>query len=142
MCLCLLMSNVLSLPDLPVDIDVCVHTKLLQSCLTLCDPMDSRLPGFSVHGILLGKNTGVGCHALLQGNLPDPGIKPCLLICFTGRWILTTGATWEAHICIYICMYKYLIKLVKICLTGHFKELILIYISSALFPSVLISPLL
>ena len=21
------------------------------SCLTLCDPMDSRLPGFSVHGI-------------------------------------------------------------------------------------------
>ena len=23
-----------------------------------------------------GKNTGVGCHALLQGNLPDPGIKP------------------------------------------------------------------
>ena len=22
-----------------------------------------------------GKNTGVGCHVLLQGNLPDPGIK-------------------------------------------------------------------
>ena len=22
-----------------------------------------------------GKNTGVGCHFLLQGNLPDPGIK-------------------------------------------------------------------
>ena len=21
-------------------------------------------------------NTGVGCHFLLQGNLPDPGIKP------------------------------------------------------------------
>ena len=21
-------------------------------------------------------NTGVGCHSLLQGNLPDPGIKP------------------------------------------------------------------
>ena len=26
--------------------------KLLQSCLTLCDPMDCRLPGSSVHGIL------------------------------------------------------------------------------------------
>ena len=26
--------------------------KLLQSCLTLCDPMDCSLPGFSVHGIL------------------------------------------------------------------------------------------
>ena len=23
----------------------------------------------------LGKNTGVDCHALLQGNLPDPGIE-------------------------------------------------------------------
>ena len=23
-----------------------------------------------------GKNTGVGSHALLQGNLPDPGIEP------------------------------------------------------------------
>ena len=26
--------------------------KLLQSCLTLCDPMDCSLPGSSVHGIL------------------------------------------------------------------------------------------
>ena len=25
-----------------------------------------------------GKNTGVGCHFLFQGNLPDPGIKPAL----------------------------------------------------------------
>ena len=24
----------------------------LQSCWTLCDPMDCSLPGFSVHGIL------------------------------------------------------------------------------------------
>ena len=23
-----------------------------------------------------GKNTGVGCHSLLQGDLPNPGIKP------------------------------------------------------------------
>ena len=26
--------------------------KLLQSCPTLCDPMDCSLPGYSVHGIL------------------------------------------------------------------------------------------
>ena len=25
--------------------------KLLQLCLTLCDPMDCSLPGFSIHGI-------------------------------------------------------------------------------------------
>ena len=30
----------------------CVYTKLLQSCLTLCDPMDCSLPDSSVHGIL------------------------------------------------------------------------------------------
>ena len=29
--------------------------KLLQSCLTLCDPMDHSLPGSSVHGILQGR---------------------------------------------------------------------------------------
>ena len=30
----------------------CVRAKSLQSCLTLCDPMDSSLSGSSVHGIL------------------------------------------------------------------------------------------
>ena len=44
-----------------------------QSCLTLCDPVDCSPPGSSVHGDSSGKNTGVGCHALL---LPDPGIEP------------------------------------------------------------------
>ena len=33
-------------------------------------------PGSSVHGISPGKNTGVECHFLLQGNLPDPGMEP------------------------------------------------------------------
>ena len=30
----------------------CMHAKSLQSCLTLCDLMDSSPPGSSVHGIL------------------------------------------------------------------------------------------
>ena len=30
-----------------------------QSCLTLCDPVDYGLPGFSVHRDSPGKNTGV-----------------------------------------------------------------------------------
>ena len=29
-----------------------VHVKSLQSCLTLCDPMDCSPPGSSVHGFL------------------------------------------------------------------------------------------
>ena len=52
-----LMSNMLLLPGLPVDTDVCVHTKSLQSCLTLCDPMDCSPPDSSVHGDSPGKNT-------------------------------------------------------------------------------------
>ena len=36
----------LSIPPL------CTHARLLQSCLTLCDPMDVSLLGSSVHGIL------------------------------------------------------------------------------------------
>ena len=36
--------------------------KSLQSCPTLCDPIDGSPPGSPVPG----KNTGVGCHFLLQ----------------------------------------------------------------------------
>ena len=35
-----------------------------QSCPTLCDTVDCRLPGFSVYGYSPGRNTGVVCHAL------------------------------------------------------------------------------
>ena len=53
-----------------------MHGKSPQSCLTLCDAMDSNLPGFSVHKDSPGRNTGVGCHALLQRIYPNPGIEP------------------------------------------------------------------
>ena len=32
-----------------------MSAKSLQSCLTLCDPVDQSTPGFSVHGILQGR---------------------------------------------------------------------------------------
>ena len=34
------------------EVPVYMPAKLLQSCPTLCDPMDCSLPGSSVHGIL------------------------------------------------------------------------------------------
>jgi len=46
------------------------------SRLWLCDPMDCNTPGSFVPGDSPDKNTRVGCHALLQGNLPNPGIEP------------------------------------------------------------------
>ena len=54
-------------------------TGSLQSSWTLCDPADCGLPGFSVRegdGGSLGKNTGVGSYALLQGIFPTPGLNP------------------------------------------------------------------
>ena len=40
--------------------------KLFQSCQTLCNPIDGSPPGSPIPGILQAKNTGVGCHFLLQ----------------------------------------------------------------------------
>ena len=40
--------------------------KSLQSCLTLCNPIDGSPPGSPVPGILQARTTGVGCHFLLQ----------------------------------------------------------------------------
>ena len=56
----------------------CLHAKSLQSCPTLCDPMDCCLPDPSVHGVLQAR--------ILEwiamsppGDLPDPGIQPTSL---------------------------------------------------------------
>ena len=56
-----------------------------QSCSTLCDSMDYSPSSSSVHGDSPGKNTRVGCHALLQGICPTQGSNPGLPHC---RWIL------------------------------------------------------
>ena len=52
-----------------------------QSFWTLCDLMDCSLPRSSVHRSSPGKNTGVGCHALLQGIFPTQGLNPGLPHC-------------------------------------------------------------
>ena len=83
-----------------------------QLCLTLCNPMDCSPPGSSVHADSPGKNTGVGCHALLQRTFPtqgaNPGLPRCrrILYCLSyqvfGRCLVTSGlggerATVEDH---------------------------------------------
>ena len=71
--------------------------KLLQSCLTLCDPMDCSPPGSSVHGILQARimewvskpfsrgsswprdGTHVSCGSCIAGRFFVPGLlgKSC-----------------------------------------------------------------
>ena len=58
----------------------CMCAKSFQSCPVLCIPMDCNPPGSSLHPWgSLGKNTGVGCYALLQGIFWTQRLNPCLL---------------------------------------------------------------
>ena len=50
----------------PVHTFAAASAKLLQSCPTLCNPIDNSPPGSPVPGILQSRTTGVGCHFLLQ----------------------------------------------------------------------------
>ena len=69
-----------------------VHAQL---CLTLWDPMNYSPPGSSVRGDSPGKNTGVGCHALLQGIFPTQGSNPGLLHCRQIPYYLShRGSPW------------------------------------------------
>ena len=54
--------------------------KVAQPCPTLCDRIE-----YTVHGILLGRNTGVGSLSLLRGIFLTQGLNSGLLRC---RWIL------------------------------------------------------
>ena len=70
-----------------------------QMCLTLCNPADLEPARLLCLWDYLGKNTGVGCHFLLQGNLPDPGIEPTSPVspALAGRFFITEppGKPWE-----------------------------------------------
>ena len=52
-----------------------VVVKLLICVWLFCDPMDCNLQAPLSTGFPR-KDTGVGCHLLLQGNFPEPEIKP------------------------------------------------------------------
>ena len=52
-----------------------------QLCPTLCNLMHCSPPGSSVHGDSPGKNTRVGCYALLQDIFPTQGSNPGLPNC-------------------------------------------------------------
>ena len=73
------------------------------------DPVDSSPSGSSVHGILPGKNTGVGCHFLLHGFFliqgSNPGLWHCrqILYCLSHRealhWPPCSSSNLQAYSC-------------------------------------------
>ena len=75
---------------------VCMCAQWLQSCPTLCDPMDCSPPGSSVHGILQARILDWVAMPSSRGSSP-PRNRTCIscLSCI-GKWIFITSATWEA----------------------------------------------
>ena len=62
----------------PIGFALLLLCLVVELCHTLWDPMNCSPPDTSVHGDSPGKNTGVGCHALLQGIFPNLGSNPGL----------------------------------------------------------------
>ena len=82
-----------------------VHTKLLHSCLTLCNPMDCSPQAPLSMGFFRQEIwSGLPCPS--PRDLPDPGIEPICLIspAWTGRFF-STSATWEAPVSGFVQFY-------------------------------------
>ena len=76
----------------------CMHAKLLQLCTTLHDSMVQPTGWLLCPWDSPGKDTGVGCHFLLQGIFPTQGSNPRLLrLPALAGGFFTTSATWEAR---------------------------------------------
>ena len=83
-----------------------------QLCLTLYDPMDySPLPWDSP-----GKNTGVGCHFLLQRMFLTQESNPCLYAFCIGRGFFAPGTTWEAPKSLLLLLLSHFSR-VRLCVT-------------------------
>ena len=74
------------------------HAKLLQSCPTLCNPMDhiAHQAPLSMGFSRQEHSSGLPCPP--PGDLPNPGIKPESPVApaLAGRFVITS-TTWEAR---------------------------------------------
>ena len=67
---------------------VCVHAQL---CLTLCSPMDCRLPGFSVHEISPAR---ILEGAAISSSMASSQPRDWTCVSCTDRWILYLLSHW------------------------------------------------
>ena len=74
---------------------MCVSS-IAQSCLILCDPMDSSLPCSSVHGIFQARILEQVTISSSRGFPQSRDQTHISRISCTGRWILYHWASWEA----------------------------------------------
>ena len=96
----------------------CVCAKMLQSCLTLCDPMDYSPPGSSIQGILQARILEWVAMPSSRGIFPTQGSNPCLFSLMSSSLaggFFTMSATYiyiyiwyGIHmygICMYVCIH-------------------------------------
>ena len=102
--------------DLYICRDACVHAKLIQLCLTLCDLMNCSPPGSSVHGILQARILEwVAFSSSRESFRPRDWIHISWISC-TGKQILSPLShlesplrEWVGNICIGWIIMIYLI---------------------------------
>ena len=75
---------------------VFVPAKLLQSCQTLCNPMDYSPPGSFVHGILQARILDWVSMPSFRGSSWPMDRTPCLMSPASEGRFFTTSTTWEA----------------------------------------------
>ena len=73
------------------------HVQSLQLCPTFCDPPGLKPIRLFCPWDFPGKNTGVGCHALLLGIFLTQGLKLCLLYCSWILYLLSLGGSPFMH---------------------------------------------
>ena len=129
-------SEQCSAPVLSYLSTVLMRAYISMSCPTLCDPTDSASPGCSVHGDSRGKNTVVGCHALLQGVFPTQRWKLCLLHLLHGNAdeFFTASATWEAPTVVTVLASLSVLKLLFRCLQWHHSHFVSFHVWLFLSP--------
>ena len=85
----------------------CVHA------LTLCNPMDCSPPGSSGHWNFPGKNTGVGCHFLLQGIFWTQGLNLCLLHWQVDSYTTASPGKPFSPVLILVCLVQLIVFYVE-----------------------------
>ena len=74
----------------------CIRVKLLQLCLTFCNPMDCSLPGSSVHGILQARILEWIAMPSSRGS-SQPRDWTCIShVSALAGSLFTISTTWEA----------------------------------------------
>ena len=68
-----------------------------QSCPTICDPIDSSLPGSSVHGTFQARILEWDAISYSRGSSRSRDWTCISYVSWIGRWILFHWGTWEAR---------------------------------------------